>query len=212
MISLIKLSRGGISQYLIATLSWLFLMKIIAEFGTDAVAGYTVAIRIIIFALLPAWGLSNAASTLVGQNLGAKFPDRAERSVWITGYVNMIFMGIEGVILFFFPETLMRIFTDDLNVIEHGVVSLQIISLGFIFYGLGMVLVQGINGSGDTNTPTWINFICFWIIELPLAFLLAIVFDMGLAGACIAIITGETMLTVLGLYVFRKGKWKLREV
>ena len=124
----------------------------------------------------------------------------------------MIFMGIEGVILFFFPETLMRIFTDDQIVVEHGVVSLQIISLGFIFYGLGMVLVQGINGSGDTNTPTWINFICFWIIELPLAFLLAIVFDLGLAGACIAIITGETMLTILGLYVFKKGKWKLREI
>lgn len=212
MISLIKLSRGGIFQYLIATLSWLFLMKIIAEFGTDAVAGYTVAIRIIIFALLPAWGLSNAASTLVGQNLGAKLPDRAERSVWITGYVNMIFMGIEGVILFFFPETLMRIFTDDTLVIEHGVISLQIISLGFIFYGLGMVLVQGINGSGDTNTPTWINFISFWICELPLAFFLAITLDMGLAGACIAIITGETLLTLMGLYVFRKGKWKLREV
>ena len=212
MVSLIKLSRGGIFQYLIATLSWFFLMKIIAEFGTDVVAGYTVAIRIIIFALLPAWGLSNAAATLVGQNLGAKYPDRAERSVWITGYVNMIFMGIEGLLIFLFPEFLMQIFTDDPDVIVHGVTSLRIISLGFIFYGLGMVLVQGINGSGDTTTPTWINFFSFWIVELPLAYVLAIIFDMGVGGACIAIITGETLLTIMGLYVFRKGKWKLRKV
>ena len=212
MISLIKLSRGGIFQYLIATLSWFFLMKIIAEFGTDVVAGYTVAIRIIIFALLPAWGLSNAAATLVGQNLGAKYPDRAERSVWITGYVNMIFMGIEGLLIFLFPEFLMQIFTDDPDVIVHGVTSLRIISLGFIFYGLGMVLVQGINGSGDTTTPTWINFFSFWIVELPLAYVLSIIFDMGVGGACIAIITGETLLTIIGLYVFRKGKWKLRKV
>lgn len=212
MRKLIRLSAGGIFQYLIATLSWLFLMRIISVFGSDALAGYTIAIRIVIFALLPAWGLSNAASTLVGQNLGAKRPDRAERSVWITAYANMTFMFIQGLILFLFPTSLMSLFTDDVVIIDHGVTSLRIIAVGFLLYGLGMVLVQGINGSGDTNTPTWINFISFWVIELPAAYFMAIVLDWGLAGACIAIVLGETMLSLLGLYVFRKGKWKLREV
>lgn len=212
MLKLIRLSGGGILQYLIATLSWLFLIRIISEFGSIALAGYTIGIRIIIFALLPAWGLSNAASTLVGQNLGAKQPDRAERSVWITSYVNMFFMGFQGLTLFIFPEFLMGIFTDDALVIEQGVLTLQIIAVGFVLYGLGMVIVQGINGSGDTLTPTWINFVSFWVIELPTAYIMAIVFDMGLTGACISIVIGETMLTLIGLYVFKKGKWKLREV
>lgn len=212
MHKLIRISGGGIFQYLIATLSWLFLMRIISVFGSDVLAGYTIAIRIVIFTLLPAWGLSNAASTLVGQNLGAKRPDRAEQSVWITAYANMAFMFIQGLILFLIPTFLMSLFTDDLVIIDHGVTSLRIIAIGFVFYGLGMVLVQGINGSGDTNTPTWINFISFWVIELPSAYFMAIVLDWGLAGACIAIVVGEAMLSLLSLYVFRKGKWKLREV
>jgi putative MATE family efflux protein len=212
MWDLLKISGGGILQNLIATSSWIFLVRIIAVSGPEALAGYTIAIRIIIFALLPAWGLSNAASTLVGQNLGAKQPDKAERSVWITSYVNMVLMGILGLIMFLIPESLINIFIDDPAVIEEGIISLQVISLGFIMYGFGMVLIQGFNGSGDTITPTWINLFSFWLFEIPLAYILAIVFDMGLLGACLAIVIAETFLTLLSLYLFRKGKWKLREV
>lgn len=212
MWDLLKISGGGILQNLIATSSWIFLVRIIAVSGPEALAGYTIAIRIIIFALLPAWGLSNAASTLVGQNLGAKQPDKAERSVWITSYVNMVLMGILGLILFLIPESLITIFIDDPAVIAEGIISLQIISLGFIMYGFGMVLIQGFNGSGDTITPTWINLFSFWLFEIPLAYILAIYFDMGLLGACLAIVFAETILTLLSLFLFKKGKWKLREV
>ncbi len=164
MLKLLKISGGGILQNLIATSSWIFLVRIISVSGPDALAGYTIAIRIIIFALLPAWGLSNAASTLVGQNLGAKSPDRAEKSVWVTGYANMIFMGLLSLILIAVPEFWIKIFIDDPQVIAFGVECLRIISYGFIVYGLGMVLIQGFNGSGDTITPTWINFFAFWLI------------------------------------------------
>jgi Na+-driven multidrug efflux pump len=162
--------------------------------------------------LLPAWGLSNAASTLVGQHLGAKMPARAERSVWITGYVNMIFMGLISIVLLLFPDFWIRIFIDDPAVINDGVIALRIISYGFILYGLGMVLTQGFNGSGDTITPTWINGISFWLFEIPLAYLFAITLGYGLEGACYAIICAESVLTLISLYIFRKGKWKLREV
>ena len=212
MVKLLKISGGGILQNLIATSSWILLVRIIAFSGPEALAGYTIAIRIIIFLLLPAWGLSNAASTLVGQNLGAKQPDRAEKSVWITGYVNMVFMGVMGIFLVSFPEFFMRLFISDLSVVENGKLALRIISLGFIFYALEMVMVQGFNGSGDTVTPTKINFFCFWLFEIPLAYLLAIVLNMGLTGASIAIVTAETCLALVALILFRKGKWKLREV
>lgn len=212
MRKLLKISGGGILQNLIATSSWILLVRIIAESGPEALAGYTIAIRIIIFLLLPAWGLSNAASTLVGQNLGAKQPNRAEKTVWITGYANMIFMGTMGIILAVFPDFFIGLFIADLPVVEFGTTALRIISLGFIFYALGMVLVQGFNGSGDTLTPTKINFFCFWLVEIPLAYLLAIVFNMGLTGASIAIVTAESLLTVIALILFRKGNWKLRKV
>jgi putative MATE family efflux protein len=212
MLKLIKISGGGILQNLIATSSWILLVRIIAVSGPEALAGYTIAIRIIIFALLPAWGLSNAASTLVGQNLGAKQPERAERSVWITGYVNMIFMGILGIFLAAFPEFFIRLFISDLAVVENGTLALRIISFGFLFYALGMVLVQGFNGSGDTLTPTRINLICFWLFEIPLAYFLAIVLNMGLTGASVAIVAAESLLAMIALFLFRKGKWKLREV
>ncbi|MBN1985734.1 MAG: MATE family efflux transporter [Prolixibacteraceae bacterium] len=212
MLKLIKISGGGILQNLIATSSWILLVRIIAVSGPEALAGYTIAIRIIIFALLPAWGLSNAASTLVGQNLGAKQPERAERSVWITGYVNMIFMGILGIFLAAFPEFFIRLFISDLAVVENGTLALRIISFGFLFYALGMVLVQGFNGSGDTLTPTRINLICFWLFEIPLAYFLAIVLNMGLTGASVAIVAAESLLAIIALFLFRKGKWKLREV
>ncbi len=210
MLNLLKISGGGILQNLISTSSWVLMVRIISVSGPVAVAGYTIAIRIIVFSLLPAWGLSNAASTLVGQNLGAKQPGRAEKSVWITSYVNMAMMGFIGLLLISFPGSLVRIFIADPEVIQNGIQSLRIISYGFLFYALGMVMAQGFNGSGDTVTPTKINFICFWMLEIPLAYFLAIVLKMGLTGACIAILIAETCLALLGLFLFRKGKWKLR--
>ena len=212
MVKLLKISGGGILQNLIATSSWILLVRIIAVSGPEALAGYTIAIRIVIFLLLPAWGLSNAASTLVGQNLGAKQPEKAERSVWITGYVNMVFMGVMGIFLVAFPDFFIRLFISDISVVESGKLALRIISLGFIFYALGMVMVQGFNGSGDTLTPTKINFFCFWLFEIPLAYFLAITMKMGLTGASIAIVTAETTLALVALILFKKGKWKLREV
>ena len=212
MWQILKISGGGILQNLIATSSWIFLVRIIAVSGPEALAGYTIAIRIIIFLLLPAWGLSNAAATLVGQNLGAKKPDRAEKAVWVTGYVNMVFMGVMGLVLFIFPEFWVRLFIEDAAVVENGILALRIISIGFLFYALGMVMMQGFNGSGDTTTPSIINFISFWLFEIPLAWLLAIVLNMGLTGASIAIVCAESLLALIALYLFRKGKWKLREV
>ncbi|MFW5755679.1 MAG: MATE family efflux transporter [Tangfeifania sp.] len=212
MLELFKISGGGIMQNLIATSSWVLLVRIIAELGADAIAGYTIAIRIILFALLPAWGLSNAAATLVGQNLGAKQPDRAEKSVWITGYANMIFMGFIGIIMAVFPGFFIRLFITDAAVVENGILALRTISYGFLFYALGMVLIQGFNGSGDTVTPTKMNFFIFWLFEIPLAYLLSIVLGWGLAGASIAIVVAESSLAVVAYLFFKKGKWKLREV
>jgi len=212
MLQILKISGGGILQNFIATSSWIFLIRIIAVSGPEALAGYTIAIRIIIFLLLPAWGLSNASATLVGQNLGAKQPDRAEKAVWVTGYVNMAFMGTMGLLLFIFPEVWVKLFINDAAVVENGVLALRIISSGFLFYALGMVMMQGFNGSGDTVTPSKINFASFWLFEIPLAWLLAIVLNMGLTGASIAIVCAESFLALTALYLFRKGKWKLREV
>jgi len=212
MWQILKISGGGIMQNLVATSSWIFLVRIIAVSGPEALAGYTIAIRIIIFMLLPAWGLSNAAATLVGQNLGAKKPERAEKTVWVTGYVNMAFMGIMGLALFLFPEFWIRLFIADPLVIENGILALRIISIGFLFYALGMVMMQGFNGSGDTTTPTKINLVSFWLFEIPLAWFLAIVLNWGLTGASIAIVCAESFLALSALYLFRKGKWKLREV
>ncbi|HKL33055.1 MAG TPA: MATE family efflux transporter [Tangfeifania sp.] len=212
MLELFKISGGGIMQNLIATSSWVLLVRIIAELGADAIAGYTIAIRIILFSLLPAWGLSNAAATLVGQNLGAKQPDRAEKSVWITGYANMIFMGSIGIIMAIFPGFFIQLFISDAAVVENGILALRTISYGFLFYALGMVLIQGFNGSGDTVTPTKMNFFIFWLFEIPLAYLLSIVLDYGLTGASIAIVVAESSLAIVAYLFFKKGKWKLREV
>ncbi len=212
MLELLKISSGGILQNLVATSSWIFLVRIIAAGGPEALAGYTIAIRIILFALLPAWGLSNAASTLVGQNLGARQPQRAEQSVWITCYANMTFMGIIGLLLALFPEFFMRLFISDTAVVDLGAHALRIISFGFVFYAFGMVLIQGFNGSGDTFTPTKLNLLCFWIIEIPLAYILAVTLEMGLTGASIAIVVSESILAVLTWLLFKKGKWKMRVV
>ncbi len=212
MFQLFRLSAGGILQYIIATSSWIALFRIISELGAEVLAGYTIAIRVVVFALLPSWGLSNAASTLVGQNLGAKQPDRAERTVWITAIANMVLLGSIGWIFAIWPEPFIRIFIEDPAVVESGAKSLQIISYGFVFYAFGMVLVQGFNGSGDTVTPTKINLFCFWLFEIPLAYLLGIVLDMKIEGICIAIVAAESALTLTAWYFFRKGKWKLTKV
>ncbi len=212
MMQLIKISGGGILQNLVATSSWIFLVRIIAVSGASALAGYTIAIRIVIFLLLPAWGLSNAAATLVGQNLGAKKPDRAEKAVWATGIVNMFFMGSLGLLLFLFPAYWVGLFIEDAVVVENGILALRIISSGFLFYALGMVMMQGFNGSGDTTTPTLINLFSFWLFEIPLAWLLAIALSMGLKGASFAIVIAESFLALIAFLLFRRGKWKLREV
>lgn len=212
MLQLVKLSTGGIAQYLIATASWVGLVRIISIFGSGAVAGYTIAFRIIAFMLLPSWGLSNAAATLVGQNLGAEKPFRAERSAWITGFFNMGFLGIISLILIIFPHWFITFFSKDASVIEHGVQCLQIVSYGFLFYAMGMVMSQSLNGAGDTFTPTLLNFICFWIIEVPLAYLLSITFHLESGGVYYAIIIAESILTILSAYMFYLGKWKLKKV
>lgn len=212
MLKLLKLSFGSIGQNLIGTTSWIVLVRIISIFGSEVVAGYTIAIRLIGFTLLPSWGISNASATLVGQNLGAKKPDRAERAVWVTGWINMILLGIIGLILVLFPEPFIRLFIVNENVIKSGVLGLRIISIGFIAYGLGMVLVNSFNGAGDTSTPLKINIFAFWLVEIPLAWLLAIKFGFEEEGVFIAIVVAESLMTLTAWLVFRRGKWKLKEV
>ena len=212
MVKLLKLSFGTIGQNLIGTTSWIALVRIISIFGSEVVAGYTIAIRIIGFTLLPSWGISNAAATLVGQNLGARKPDRAERAVWITGWVNMILLSAIGAILVIFPETFIRIFIDNEIVIKSGVLGLRIISTGFVAYGLGMVLVNSFNGAGDTSTPLKINIFAFWFVEIPLAWVLAIKAGFNEEGVFIAIVVAESLMTLIAWLVFRRGKWKLKEV
>jgi putative MATE family efflux protein len=212
MIRLLKLSFGSIGQNLISTTSWIALVRILSIFGSEVVAGYTIAMRIIGFTLLPSWGISNAASTLVGQNLGAKKPDRAERSVWVTGWINMILLSVIGLILVIFPEIFIRIFIDNENVIKAGVLGLRIVSIGFVAYGLGMVLVNSFNGAGDTSTPLKINIFAFWFVEIPLAWLLAIKVGLNEEGVFIAIVVAESLMTIIAWLVFRRGKWKLKEV
>ncbi|MDA3954173.1 MAG: MATE family efflux transporter [Bacteroidales bacterium] len=213
MSNLIKISLGGIGQSIIATSSWIGMVRIIAIFGSTALAGYTIAIRIIIFVLLPSWGISNAAATLVGQNLGANKPDRAEKAVWATGYVNMILLGIVSIVFIIEPHFFIRLFIDNKDVVNTGAQGLRIVSLGFVFYAMGMVMIQAFNGAGDTRTPTIINVFCFWIIEIPLAYYLANYFnDMNESGVYTAIIIAESIMALIAMWLFKKGKWKLQKI
>lgn len=209
---LLRLSLGTIGQNLIGTTSWIALVRIISLFGSEIVAGYTIALRIISFVMLPSWGIANAASTLVGQNLGARKPERAERSVMVTGWVNMILLGMIGFVLVTFPATFIRFFIEEPAVVDAGISCLRIISIGFIAYGFGMVLVNSFNGAGDTFTPLRINIFAFWILEIPLAYLLAIPSGMNEQGVFIAIVIAETIMTITAWIVFRRGKWKLKTV
>ncbi len=208
IVRLLKVSAGGTGQFLIASASWLFLVRIMSTFGSSAVAGYTIAIRLIVFAILPAWGMANASATLVGQNLGAGQPERAEKSVWRAAFLNMIFLAAVTVIFLVFARPLLGLFTDDQEVLRNGIQCLQIVSLGYVFYAYGMVVSQSFNGAGDTRTPTIINFVGFWLFQIPLAYLLALKFGVGTPGVYAAISIAESAIAIAGIIIFRQGKWK----
>ncbi len=212
MKDLINISLGGIGQFLIGTMSWVFLMRIMAEFGSKVVAGYTIAIRVIMFTIYPAWGMSNAAATLVGQNLGAGKPDRAEKSTWITAKYVTIFMVLVSILYLVFAKNIASVFDKDLEVQKWATTSMIIFAIGYVTFSFGMVLSQAFNGAGDTKTPTLINFISFWLIQIPLAYLLAIHLGIGPKGVLWAVIISETVLALIAIYLFRKGKWKLKMV
>lgn len=205
---LIRISLGGIGQYMIGTLSWLFLVRISAVFGAEVLAGYAIAFRIIMFTILPSWGLSNAAATLVGQNLGAGHPDRAERSVWKCAFYNMVFLFSVSLVFGIWAEEIVRQFSQVEAVVQQGATALRIICAGYIFFAYGMVIGQSFNGAGDTRTPTVINFFCFWMFEVPLAWVLSRTFGWGPTGIFVAIAVAVVFYAVVSIVIFRRGKWK----
>ena len=212
MARLIRLSATATFQVFIGMASWIGLIRTISSFGSDALAGYTIGIRVIIFALLPSWGMSNAAATMVGQSLGAGKPDRAERAVWRAGFYNMIFLGTVGLVFVLFARKIIGLFTEDPNIVPYGVDCLRIVAYGFLFYAWGMVITQSFNGAGDTWTPTIINLFVFWLWELPLAYVLAITFELGPRGVFLAIMISFSTLAVVSALMFRRGRWKTRKV
>jgi putative MATE family efflux protein len=212
MLRILRLSATAALQVLIGTASWIGLVRVVSLFGSAALAGYTIAMRVIMFALLPSWGLSNAASTLVGQALGAKKPDRAESAVWRAGVYNMVFLTAVGAVLVAAAGPVTRLFTGDPAVMPLAESCLRTVALGFPFYGLGMVLVQSFNGAGDTWTPTLINLGCFWVIEIPLAYVVAVRAGVGPWGAFVAIALAFSLEALVGAILFRRGTWKLRKV
>jgi putative MATE family efflux protein len=207
-----KLSSTAVLQLLIATASWSALVRVVAGFGSEAIAGYVIGLRVIMFALLPSVGLSNAAATLVGQNLGAGKPERAEQSVWKASFINAAFLGAVGLIFIFFSGAVVGIFTTEPDVLAYGTACLQIVAYGFAFYGLGMVLETAFNGAGDTWTPTYLNFFIFWMFEIPLAYVLAYHFGFGANGVFWAITIAFSALAIVSAILFKRGKWKTKIV
>ena len=212
MVNLVRISLGGIGQFLIGTSSWVVLMRIMAEFGSEVLAGYTISIRVLMFTLMPSWGMSNAAATLVGQNLGAGQPERAEMSVWKTGKYNAIFMVVISVVYLVFAPQIIMLFSSVPDVVKYGALSLRVITAGYLFYAYGMVVIQSFNGAGDTMTPTIINFFCFWLFQLPFAYLAAMEFNWGPLGVFIAITVAEVLIAIVSIIYFRKGRWKRTQV
>ena len=208
---MIRISLGGIGQFLIATSSWIILMRIVAIFGSPAIAAYTIALRMMEFVFLPAWGLGNAAATLVGQNLGAGQPERAEESTWRAAKYNTIFMTTAGILMLLFAHTITGWFTSEAEVLRIGTSCLRILAIGFPLYAIGMVIVQAINGAGDTGTPAGLNLVCFWLIQIPLALFLATRMPLEANGVFIAEVLAESLLTILSIIVFRRGTWKTHE-
>ena len=205
---ILKVSAGGMGQFLIESASWIFLTRIIAEFGSNALAGYTIAFRVITFTLLPAWGLSSAAATLVGQNLGAAKVKRAEIAVFLTARYNAIFLGIVTLLFLVFGSSIAGIFSMEPAVIQMASEALKIITLGYIFFGIGMVMIQAFNGAGDTRTPAMINILVLWLIEIPLAYFLALILDLEETGIFIAIAVCHSFHALVSWWLFKKGRWK----
>ena len=212
VVRLVKLSSGVTAQFIIGSASWIFLMRIMSTFGSVALAGYTIAIRIIIFTILPAWGFSNAAATMVGQNLGALQPERAEKSVWRTGFFNAIFMGTVMIVFIFLSDSIADFFTDEKAVVASAAQCLKIFSLGYFSYAFGMVLVQAFNGAGDTRTPTIMNLVIYWLMQIPLAYLLSLQLSLGAPGVYWTVVICETVFSIAGYFLFKKGKWKTIKV
>jgi len=212
MKTLLRLSGTGTFQVFVSMASWIGLTRINASFGTDALAGYQIAIRIIIFALLPAWGLANAAATMVGQSLGAGKPERGEQAVWRAAFYNLVFLGVAGLCFVVFANPIARAFTNDPAVASIAADCLRIISYGYLFYAYAMVLTNSFNGAGDTWTPTWLNLFCFWLWEIPLAWLLARQFNLGPQGVAWAVTIAFSTLAVASAVLFRRGRWKLKAV
>jgi Na+-driven multidrug efflux pump len=209
---LLRVSLTGILQFAIAHTSWIGLVRIVSIFGAAALAGYTIAIRIVIFVILPSWGLSNAAATLVGQNLGAGHPERAEKAVWRTGLYNVAFLGSLGVVFILFAEPIVRLFTHDPEVVPLGAACLRIVSYGNLGYAYFMVMMQAFNGAGDTITPTIVNFFGFWLFEIPLAYWLAIPLHMKSNGPFFSIAIAETAMAAVSAILFKQGRWKKQKI
>jgi len=208
MATIMRLSGTAVFQAFIGTTSWVALMRIVARFGSTALGGYGVAMRVVMFALLPSWGMANAAATLMGQNLGAARPDRAEQAVWRAALYNLAFLGCTGLLFVLFGEQIVRGFSSDPEVVRYGSQALRIISAGFLFYAYGMVLTQAFNGAGDTRTPTLINLFCFWLWEIPLAWLLAQPLGLGPTGVFVSVLVGFSTMAVVSVVLFRRGRWK----
>jgi putative MATE family efflux protein len=209
---LVRLSASGTFQIFIASASWVLLIRIVSSFGSAVIAGYTIAIRVIIFALLPSWGMSNAAATMVGQALGAGKPERAERAVWIAGFYNAVFLCSVGVVFVLFAPGIVAVFTSDPGVADSAIDALRVIASAFLFYAWGMVISQSFNGAGDTWTPTWINLACFWCWEIPLAWALALRTGLGPHGVYLAVAIAYATLAVVSVLLFRRGTWKVKRV